>query len=334
MSPQIITKELSKTGAQIPAIGLGCMGMSSFYGAADNAENYRVLKRAIELGCTFWDTSDIYGMGENEELLRPTLQKYRSKIFICTKFGITKEGLANRTGAVSGDPAYVRQCCDDSLRRLGIDTIDLFYMHRMDRNTPIETTVKAMAELVKEGKVRYLGLSECSAQTLRRAHAVHPISAVQVEYSPWSLDIESNGVLEACRDLGITVVAYSPLGRGFLTGKYKSVEDFDKDDLRRALPRFQGENFKKNLELVQQLQNLADSNHCKTSALCLAWVVAQGPEFVAIPGTKKVYYLEENCKANEVQLDEGDLRRIRELLETIPVAGKRHTEQALAQTYQ
>ncbi|OZJ04416.1 hypothetical protein BZG36_02914 [Bifiguratus adelaidae] len=321
MSAQAIIKEIGKTGVKTPAIGLGCMGMSMAYGAPDQEESYRVLNRAIELGCTHWDTSNIYGNGHNEELLRPFLQKHREKIFLATKFGISLD----RRGA-NGDPAYVRQCCEESLKRLGIDTIDLYYIHRIDPNTPIEKTVEAMAQLVKEGKVRFLGLSECSAQTLRRAHAVHPITAVQMEYSPWEVFIETNGVLEACRELGITVVAYSPLGRGFLTGAIKSPDDFAEDDFRRHVPRFQGENFKKNLELVRKLEALAKSKGCSAAELTLAWVIAQGPEFVAIPGTKRVKYLEQNCAANKVQLTPQDLQAIRDIIASIPSVGNRYPD--------
>ncbi|RGB32840.1 aryl alcohol dehydrogenase, partial [Rhizophagus diaphanus] len=247
-------RELGKTGVKIPAIGLGCMNMSSLYGAADEQENIKILNRAIELGCTFWDTADMYGFGSNETLISKVLKEHRNKVFLCTKFAFLQE---NGEIKVSGKPEYVRQACENSLKRLGIDYIDLYYQHRVDPNTPIEDTVGALAELVKEGKVKYIGLSECSAETLRRAYKVHPIAAIQMEYSPWTLDIEKNGVLEACRELGVTMVAYSPLGRGFLTGKFKSIDDFEPNDFRRTVPRFQGENFNKNLELVQKFNEFA-----------------------------------------------------------------------------
>ncbi|CAB5359156.1 unnamed protein product [Rhizophagus irregularis] len=286
-------RELGKTGVKIPAIGLGCMNMSSLYGAADEQENIKILNRAIELGCTFWDTADMYGLGDNEILLSKVLKEHRNEVFLCTKFAFLQE---NGEIKVSGKPEYVRQACENSLKRLGIDYIDLYYQHRVDPNTPIEDTVGALAELVKEGKVKYIGLSECSAETLRRAYKVHPIAAVQTEYSPWTLDIEKNGVLEACRELGVTMVAYSPLGRGFLTGKFKSIDDFEPNDFRRTVPRFQ------------------------------AWVIGQGENFVTIPGTKRLKYLEENFEARNIHLSPEELSEIRKIIDSIEIAGERYDE--------
>ncbi|EXX56539.1 uncharacterized protein OCT59_000111 [Rhizophagus irregularis] len=316
-------RELGKTGVKIPAIGLGCMNMSSLYGAADEQENIKILNRAIELGCTFWDTADMYGLGDNEILLSKVLKEHRNEVFLCTKFAFLQE---NGEIKVSGKPEYVRQACENSLKRLGIDYIDLYYQHRVDPNTPIEDTVGALAELVKEGKVKYIGLSECSAETLRRAYKVHPIAAVQTEYSPWTLDIEKNGVLEACRELGVTMVAYSPLGRGFLTGKFKSIDDFEPNDFRRTVPRFQGENFNKNLELVQKFNEFASKKGITTGQLCLAWVIGQGENFVTIPGTKRLKYLEENFEARNIHLSPEELSEIRKIIDSIEIAGERYDE--------
>ncbi|PKK71761.1 aldo/keto reductase [Rhizophagus irregularis] len=316
-------RELGKTGVKIPAIGLGCMNMSSLYGAADEQENIKILNRAIELGCTFWDTADMYGLGENETLLSKVLKEHRNEVFLCTKFAFLQE---NGEIKVSGKPEYVRQACENSLKRLGIDYIDLYYQHRVDPNTPIEDTVGALAELVKEGKVKYIGLSECSAETLRRAYKVHPIAAVQTEYSPWTLDIEKNGVLEACRELGVTMVAYSPLGRGFLTGKFKSIDDFEPNDFRRTVPRFQGENFNKNLELVQKFNEFASKKGVTAGQLCLSWVIAQGENVVTIPGTKRLKYLEENFEARNIHLSPEELSEIRKIIDSIEIAGERYDE--------
>ncbi|RIA88456.1 aldo/keto reductase [Glomus cerebriforme] len=316
-------RELGKTGVKIPVIGLGCMGMSSFYGSFDEQENLKVLNRALELGCNFWDTSDMYGPETNEILLSKVLKDRRSEVFICTKFGVIRD--SNFNFSVCGTPEYVHQACENSLKRLGIDYIDLYYQHRMDPNTPIEDTVGALAELVKEGKIKHIGLSECSANTLRRAHKVHPIAALQIEYSPWSLDIETNGIMETCRELGITIVAYSPLGRGFLTGKYKSIDDFEPNDIRRTHPRFQGENFAKNLELVNKFSEYANKKGVTSSQLCLAWVLAQGDNIVTIPGTKKIKYLEENLEAAKIQLSSNELSEIRQILNSIEIIGDRYT---------
>ncbi|RIA86374.1 aldo/keto reductase [Glomus cerebriforme] len=318
-------RELGKTGVKIPAVGLGCMGMSFAYGSADEQESIDVLNRAIDLGCTFWDTADLYGAGANETLLSKVLKERRNEVFLCTKFGITKGSNGDYDFVVKGTPEYVHQACENSLKRLGIDCIDLYYQHRVDSNTPIEVTVGALAELVKEGKVKYIGLSECSAETLRRAHKVHPIAAVQIEYSPWTLDIETNGIMEACRELGVTIVAYSPLGRGFLTGRYKSLDDFEPNDFRRTNQRFQGENFNKNLELVYKINEFANKKGVTPAQLCLAWVLAQGDNIVAIPGTTKVKYLEENFEASKIQLNSEELSEIRQIINSIEIVGDRNT---------
>ncbi|CAG8478784.1 11061_t:CDS:2 [Ambispora leptoticha] len=328
MSSSIPLRNLGKTGAKIPAIGLGCMGMSEFYGAADDEQSLKVLKRAIELGAYHFDTADIYGLGHNEELLSKILKDHRKDVFIATKFGNIRDSNGAFLG-MNGTPEYVREACEKSLKRLGIDQIDLYYQHRVDPNVPIEETVAAMAELVKEGKVKYLGLSECSANTLRRAYKVHPIAALQIEYSPWSLDIEQNGILEACRELGVTIVAYSPLGRGFLTGRYKSPDDFDDNDFRKNLPRFQGENFAKNSEIVHRFNVMAEKKGVSTSELCLAWVLAQGEDFVVIPGTKTLKYLEQNVAATKVHLTPEEVAEIRAVVDSIEVLGQRYMAQAM-----
>ncbi|CAB4415339.1 unnamed protein product [Rhizophagus irregularis] len=320
-------RELGKTGVKIPAIGLGCMGMSEFYGSADEGENIKVLNRSIDMGCTFWDTADVYGSGANEILLSKVLKERRNEVFLCTKFAFYRG--PNGEFNVSGKPEYVRQACETSLKRLGVDYIDLYYQHRVDPNTPIEDTVGALAELVKEEKVKYIGLSECSAKTLRRAYKVHPIAAVQMEYSPWTLDIEKNGMLEACRELGVTIVAYSPLGRGFLTGKFKSIDDFEPNDYRRTVPRFQGENFNKNLELAKKFNEFASKKGVTAGQLCLSWVLAQGDDFVAIPGTKRVKYLEENFEAGKIQLSPEEISEVRKIIDSIEIVGDRSNERIL-----
>eukprot|EP00026_Physarum_polycephalum_P011369 Phypoly_transcript_11587.p1 GENE.Phypoly_transcript_11587~~Phypoly_transcript_11587.p1 ORF type:complete len:331 (+),score=48.95 Phypoly_transcript_11587:150-1142(+) len=324
----VSTRKLGKNGPQVASIGLGCMGMSEYYGPADDVESVKVLKRAIELGSTFWDTADQYGVGKNEELLSKVLKTDREKVFVCTKFGIVRGPNGERLG-VCGKPEYVKEACDKSLKRLGIECIDLYYQHRIDKEVPIEDTVRAMAELVKEGKVKYIGLSECSAEILRRAHAIHPITAIEMEYSPWSLDIETNGVLETARELGVAIVAYSPLGRGFLSGRFKSIDDFDQDDVRRSMPRFAGENFAKNIELVNKFTEFAHKKGCTSSQLVLAWVLAQGEDFVVIPGTRKIKYLEENIGANNVTITPQEDKAIREIIASIKIEGQRYPESML-----
>ncbi|GBF05630.1 pyridoxine 4-dehydrogenase [Deinococcus aerius] len=308
----------------VSALGLGCMGMSEFYGGTDDAENLRTLDRALELGVTFYDTADMYGVGRNEELLGRWLAGKRDRVVIATKFGNMRGKGGERLG-INGRPEYVRSACEASLRRLGVDHIDLYYQHRVDPNTPIEETVGAMSELVQEGKVRFLGLSEASAGTLRRANAVHPIAALQTEYSLWTRDPEG-GILQTCRELGVGFVPYSPLGRGFLTGQIKSPEDFAPDDFRRVSPRFQGENFQKNLDLVREVERLAAEKGCTPSQLALAWVLAQGDDLVPIPGTKRVKYLEENLGALDVQLTPEDLSRMDAAFPVGAASGERYPD--------
>lgn len=305
------TRELGRSGLKVTAMGLGCMGMSAFYGTRDDAESLATIERALELGVTFLDTSDTYGPHTNETLIGKAIAGRRDQFVIATKFGIVR-GPGPNDRSINGRPEYVRQACDASLKRLGIDVIDLYYQHRVDPNVPIEDTVGAMAALVKAGKVRYLGLSEAGPETIRRACKVHPIAALQTEYSLWSREPE-DGLLALCRELGVGFVAYSPLGRGFLTGQIKSPEDFEADDTRRMWPRFQGENFQKNLDLVKQIESIAAEKRCKPSQLALAWVLAQGNDIVPIPGTKRRKYLEENVAAMEVRLTADDLRRIDEV---------------------
>ncbi|MCW3012052.1 MAG: aldo/keto reductase [Solirubrobacterales bacterium] len=303
------TRTLGPDGPAVSTLGLGCMGMSDFYGGRDEAEALRTLDRALELGVSFWDTADMYGPHTNEELVGRALRGRRDAVFLATKFGIQRDPQDPAKRGINGTPEYVRSACEASLRRLGTDHIDLYYQHRVDPSTPIEETVGAMAELVAEGKVRHLGLSEASADTIRRAHAVHPITAVQSEYSLWSRDIEDE-VVPALRELGIGLVPYSPLGRGFLSGAIRSLDDLDPDDYRRFSPRFQGENFERNLGVVDAVKALADEKGCTPSQLALAWVLARGEHVVPIPGTKRVAYLEENAAAAGVALTPADLERI------------------------
>jgi aryl-alcohol dehydrogenase-like predicted oxidoreductase len=318
------TRELGRSGLKVTAMGLGCMGMSAFYGTRDDAESLATIERALELGVTFLDTSDTYGPHTNELLIGKAIAGRRDKFVIATKFGIVR-GPGPNDRSINGRPEYVRQACDASLKRLGIEVIDLYYQHRVDPNVPIEETVGAMAALVKAGKVRYLGLSEAGAETIRRACKVHPIAALQTEYSLWSREPE-DGLLALCRQLGVGFVAYSPLGRGFLTGHIKSPDDFEPDDTRRNWPRFQGENFQKNLDLVTHLEAVAAEKRCTPSQLALAWVLAQGVDIVPIPGTKHHKYLEENVAATEVTLSAGDLRRIDEVAPKGVAVGSRYPE--------
>ena len=321
------TRALGRNGLQVSTIGLGCMGMSEFYGASDEAASIDLLRHAIDIGVTFWDTADMYGSGANERLLGRALEGRRDEVVLATKFAVMRGEDGSFLG-VSGRPEYVREACDKSLQRLGIDHIDLYYQHRVDPQVPIEETVGAMAELVEAGKVRHLGLSEAGAKTLRRASAVHPITALQSELSLWSRDIEAE-ILPACRELGIGLVAYSPLGRGFLSGAIKSLDDLAEDDWRRFMPRFQGENFGKNLELVERVEELAATRGCTPAQLALAWVLAQGPEVVPIPGTRRRSRLEENAGAVEITLTPAELAEIDEVIPKDMAVGTRYPEEAM-----
>ncbi len=322
-------RKLGTQGLEVSELGLGCMGMSEFYGQGDRYESEATLERAMELGVDFFDTSDIYGPFTNEELVGRVLLPHRSKVRIATKFGIVRKADDPGYRAIDGSAAYVRSACEASLRRLGVETIDLYYQHRVDPKTPIEETVGAMARLVEEGKVRYLGLSEAGAETIRRAHATHPITALQTEYSLWSRDPEDE-ILPTIRELGIGFVAYSPLGRGFLTGQIRRFDDLAPDDFRRNSPRFQGENFHRNLELVQRIEQMASRRGVKASQLALAWVLAQGDDIVPIPGTKRRSYLEENVAAAEVSLSREELASLDELAPRGVAAGERYNTSGMA----
>jgi aryl-alcohol dehydrogenase-like predicted oxidoreductase len=315
-------RRLGSGGPEVSAIGLGCMGMSEFYGSTDEQESIATIHHSLDRGVTFLDTADMYGSGRNEELVGRAIRDRRNEVFLATKFGNVR-GPNGEFGGVRGDPDYVREACDASLKRLGVEQIDLYYQHRVDVNVPIEDTVGAMSELVEAGKVRFLGLSEAAPQTIRKAHATHPITAVQTELSLWSRDAEAD-VLPTVRELGIGYVAYSPLGRGFLTGQITSPEDFPEDDFRRFHPRFTGENFEKNIALVREVEAMAKQRGCTTAQLALAWVLAQGDDVVPIPGTKRRKYLDENIGALDVELTSDELKRLDEILPPGAAAGERY----------
>ena len=319
-------RRLGTGGPAVSALGLGCMGMSEFYGAHDDAESIRTIHRALDLGITMLDTADVYGIGENEILVGKAIAGRRRDVFLATKFGIVRDAENPARRGMNGRPEYVKAACDASLKRLSVDHIDLYYQHRVDLDVPIEETVGAMSDLVNAGKVRFLGLSEASAQTLRRAHAAHPIAAVQNEWSLWSRDLETNGQLAAARELGIGIVAYSPIGRGFLTGTLKSRDDFDEDDFRRDSPRFSAENFGKNLELVSRVEAIAANKGFTAAQIALAWLLAQGDDVVPIPGTKRVKYLEENVAALRVDLTPDEVAVLDSIFPPGAASGQRYPD--------
>jgi aryl-alcohol dehydrogenase-like predicted oxidoreductase len=318
------TRTLGKNGPVVSALGLGCMGMSEFYGARDDAESIATIHHALDQGLNLLDTADAYGPFTNEELVGKAIKDRRDQVFLATKFAIVRDPSDPTKRAISGRPEYVRASCDNSLKRLGVDHIDLYYQHRVDPNVPVEETIGAMAELVATGKVRYLGMSEASVQSIERASKVHPITALQSELSLWTRDPQENGTLELCRKLGIALVAYSPLGRGFLTGAITKPEDFEADDFRRQSPRFMGDNFARNLQLVKQVEAMAHDKGCTPAQLALAWVLAQGQDIVPIPGTKRRTRLDENLGALGVTLSEDELATIERIFPLDAVAGERY----------
>ena len=318
-------RTLGRNGLNVSQMGLGCMGMSEFYGASNDTDSIATIHRALDLGIDFLDTADMYGPFKNEELVGRAIKDRRDRVVLATKFANVR-GTEGQFLGIRGDAAYVRQACDASLKRLGVDYIDLYYQHRVDTKVPIEETVGAMGELVKAGKVRHLGLSEAAPETIRRAHATHPITALQTEWSLWTRDVEENGVLDTVRELGIGFVAYSPLGRGFLTGQYKTFDDLPADDFRRRNPRFQGESFQRNIDLVKEIERIAADKGITASQLALAWVMSRGDDVVPIPGTKRVKYLEQNASAADVHLSKEELARINNIFPVGAASGTRYPD--------